>query len=488
MNFVSKDPPNSSSLPVAVIGGGIAGLAAAYQLSRYGRRVILLESAPRVGGVIRSERSPEGWLVEAGPNSFQENSRATATFLQELGLAADITPASGVAKKRFIVRGGRPCQAPMSPPSLIATPLLSSRGKLRIFRDLFFSRRSRPADVSVAAFVSEHFGSELLDYAFNPLVAGVYAGDPQKLSAQHAFPLLWKVEQSHGSLIRGLIATARDRKRRSEPKTRLISFRDGLQMLPDALARALPADCIRLNATLETLTPPATPGAPWRIGFRTTNSTRADNAESSLQVESCASVILTVPAHALAKVVIASDPTTSASSGAPANRPFAELADIAYPAVASMFLGYRREQVAHPLDGFGMLVPEVERRQILGVLFSSSLFPQRAPEGHVALTVLVGGTRQPALAHLPADRLLETIMPDLRELLGVSGEPVFIRHNVSARAIPQYNLGHERFLQVIARAEQAFDGLFVGGQVRDGISVPACLQAGLTLASRAHER
>ncbi len=481
MNVVDNDSPPATSLPIAVIGGGIAGLAAAYQLSQYGRRVILLESAPRVGGVIRSERSPEGWLVEAGPNSFQENSRAIATFLQELGLASEITPASSIAKKRFIVRGGRPCPAPMSPPSLIATPLLSGRGKLRIFRDLFFSRRTRPADVSVAAFVSEHFGAELLDYAFNPLVAGVYAGDPQKLSARHAFPLLWQAEQSHGSLIRGLIAAARDRKRRGEPKTRLISFRDGLQMLPDALARALPADCIRLNSTLETLTPPSAPGAPWRIAFRTTDPMRADNAASPLQAEDCASVLLTVPAHALAKLVITSDPQGDAESP---SRPFAELADVAYPAVASLFLGYRRDQVAHPLDGFGMLVPEVERRQILGVLFSSSLFPQRAPEGHVALTVLVGGTRQPALAHLPPDRLLEMIAPDLRELLGVSGKPVFVRHNVSARAIPQYNLGHERFLEVIARAEQAFDGLFVGGQVGDGISVPACIQAGLALAAR----
>jgi oxygen-dependent protoporphyrinogen oxidase len=152
--------------------------------------------------------------------------------------------------------------------------------------------------------------------------------------------------------------------------------------------------------------------------------------------------------------------------------------------VASLFLGYRREDVAHPLDGFGVLAPEIERRSVLGILFSSSLFAGRAPEGHVALTVMVGGVRQPDIARLPADQLLAAVDRDLKELLGVKGTPVFQRHTVWPRAIPQYNLGYERFLDTMAATERAMPGLFIGGQARDGIALPACLAAGEKLAGR----
>jgi oxygen-dependent protoporphyrinogen oxidase len=161
------------------------------------------------------------------------------------------------------------------------------------------------------------------------------------------------------------------------------------------------------------------------------------------------------------------------------------LEGIEHPPVASLFLGYRREQVAHPLDGFGVLVPEIERRSVLGVLFSSSIFPGRAPSGHVALTVMVGGSRQPEIARQPAEKLLGTIEPDLRELLGVTGAPVFQRHNFWPRAIPQYNLGHEVHLEAMSAAERAQRGLFIGGQARDGIPMPACIVAGEKLAARA---
>ncbi len=175
-------------------------------------------------------------------------------------------------------------------------------------------------------------------------------------------------------------------------------------------------------------------------------------------------------------------PRCRCASGPLAERPLAGLDAIEHPPVASLFLGFRREQVAHPLDGFGLLVPAVERRSILGVLFSSSLFPGRAPDGHVALTVLVGGTRQPGLAALPPDRLLASIRAELTSLLGVTGEPVFLRHTSWPRAIPQYNLGYEHYLGVMAGCERANPGLFIGGQARDGIALPACVAAGESLA------
>ncbi len=490
-------PPAASALPIAVIGGGITGLVAAYRLTKLGHRVRLFEASPRLGGVIRSERTPEGWLIESGPNSFQENSRETVDLLQALGLANDIVVTRPNAKKRFLVRRARLCAAPSSPPSLLTTPIFSPLGKLRVLRDLGMSARERPADVSLATLIREHFGREFLDYVFNPFVSGVYAGDPEKLSARYAFPSLWTAEQTHGSLIRGMISQARTRKRRGEPTTRLLSFRDGLQTLPDALAHALPPDTVALSSVVETLTPPFAPGSPWRLSFRRLFSPRSVSQPSTLRSQLCASftpiasssdlhsenfsaVILALPAHALAKLVF-----TTNGRRASSERPLASLAEIVHPPVASLFLGFRREQVAHPLDGFGALVPALENKKILGALFSSSLFPGRAPDGHVALTVLAGGIRQPEIARLPLDSLLAEVIPDLRSLLAVTGEPVFLRHNAWSHAIPQYNLGHERFIAAIETCEHTYARLHIGGQVRDGISIPACLQAGLALADRA---
>jgi oxygen-dependent protoporphyrinogen oxidase len=489
----------SAALPIAVIGGGITGLAAAYRLTRLGHRVRLFEASPRVGGVIRSERTPDGWLIESGPNSFQENSRETADLLTSLDLTASAVVTSPDAKKRFLVRRDRLHAAPSSPPGLLTTPIFSPLGKLRVLRDLGMSPRERPADASLATLIREHFGREFLDYAFNPFVSGVYAGDPEKLSARYSFPSLWTAEQTHGSLIRGMISQARARKHRGEPKTRLLSFRDGLQTLPDTLALALPPGTVSLSTPVESLTPPLAPGSPWRISFRHLFSSppqhtpdvpttphapgRAQTpvaSSSDLHTENFSSVILAVPAHALAKLVF-----TTNDHRALAERPLAALADVLHPPVASLFLGFRREQVAHPLDGFGALIPALENKKILGALFSSSLFPGRAPDGHVAITVLAGGTRQPEIAALPTAALLAEILADLRELLGVTGEPVFLRHNAWSHAIPQYNLGHERFLTAIETCEHTYPRLHIGGQVRDGISVPACLQAGLALADRA---
>jgi oxygen-dependent protoporphyrinogen oxidase len=255
------------------------------------------------------------------------------------------------------------------------------------------------------------------------------------------------------------MAAAKARKQRGEKAGGIFSFRRGLQTLPDTLVARLPAGALQLNARIEALLP----GSPWSLVW---------NDGTAARTESFDAVVAALPAYALAQLRF----------GTLGERPLASLEGIEHPPVASLFLGYRREQVAHPLDGFGVLLPEIERRSILGALFSSTLFPGRSPAGHVALTVLVGGTRQPEIARLPVDKLRATIQPDLRDLLGVNGEPVFQRHAFWPRAIPQYNLGFETHLAAIAAAEQAHPGLFIGGQARDGISLPACIASGERLA------
>jgi oxygen-dependent protoporphyrinogen oxidase len=231
--------------------------------------------------------------------------------------------------------------------------------------------------------------------------------------------------------------------------------------LPDAIASRLPTGTLVLNAKVENL---AT-GTKWIVGW---------NHGEGPRTESFDAVVAALPAPALAQLGFGPNTTRSLAS----------LDEIEHPPVSSLFLGFRREDVSHPLDGFGLLVPEVERRSILGVLFSSTLFAGRAPEGHVALTVLTGGTRNPDLARLSTDALAKAVEPDLHQLLGVRAEPVFRRHTFWPRAIPQYNLGYERHLASMADLERTFPGLLIGGQARDGISVPACVAAGEKLAMR----
>ena len=213
----------SSPRTVAVLGAGITGLAAAHRLGTLGHAVTVFEAAPRAGGSIQTELA-DGWLIEAGPNSFQPTQPEVQALLTELGLDAEVVAASPAAKNRFLVRDGRVIAAPLSPPALFGSPLFSFGAKLRVLRELFAPRRTRPEDVSVAQFVRDHFGAELLDYAVQPLIGGIYAGDPERLSARHAFPSLWEMEQAHGSIIRGQIAAAKARRKSGRKAAPLVSL------------------------------------------------------------------------------------------------------------------------------------------------------------------------------------------------------------------------------------------------------------------------
>uniref|UniRef100_UPI0040495676 protoporphyrinogen oxidase n=1 Tax=Cephaloticoccus sp. TaxID=1985742 RepID=UPI0040495676 len=445
---------------IAILGAGITGLTAAHRLVAVGHRVRIFEKADHAGGVIRTEQT-DGWLSESGPNSLLSGDANLTALLRELNLQDEVVEANPAAAKRYIVRDGKPVVAPLTPPQLFRSPLFSFGGKCRIFAELFKRPRRRNLDLSLANFTRDHFGQELVDYGLNPFVSGVYAGDPAKLSARYAFPSLWEAEQSHGSILRAQLAKAKLRRQSGSAAPKIISFRSGLATLTQALTRQLPADCLATNARVESLLP----GQRWSVIWHREGETHTEEFDR---------VICTLPPAAAAHLRF----------GILGERPLAVLANLPMASVSSLYLGYKRSQVTHPLDGFGMLVPATERRAVLGVLFSSTLFSDRAPDGHVALTVMAGGTGRPELAALDTDALLKRVQPDLSSLLGVSGEPVMVRHSTWSRAIPQYNLGHERYLEVMSACEQAHPGLLIGGSARDGIALPACISAGEKLARR----
>ncbi|MEO0055866.1 MAG: hypothetical protein RLZZ50_1813 [Verrucomicrobiota bacterium] len=451
---------SSSPLPVAVVGAGITGLAAAWHLMRAGRDVVVFESAAAPGGNIQSERHPDGWLIENGPNSLQETP-AVSALVQSLGLASVRQEASPAAKNRYVLRDGRLRPLPVSPPDFFISSVFSKRTKFRVFKEFFRRRHPRLHDLPLSDFFREHFGQELLDYALDPFVSGIYAGDAAKLSARHSFPSLWKAEREHGSLLRAQIASAKAKRARGEKPgpPPIVSFADGLATLPHALAAALPSRTLRLGSAVRQISP-----------------SRAGWILDASPAERFSHVLLALPAPALARLAIgAPGATTSISS----------LDHIEHPSVTALFLGFRRTDVAHPLDGFGALMPSVEKRSILGVLFNSTLFPGRTPESHVAMTVMIGGARHGDLALHPLDYQLPLVQRELAELLGVSADPVFVRRTVWPRAIPQYLLNHDAHLDVIAAAESRHPGLHIGGPVRDGIGLPACLAAGERLARAA---
>jgi oxygen-dependent protoporphyrinogen oxidase len=446
---------------VAVIGGGITGLTAAFRLQQKNIPVTLYEGSDRVGGAIQSIRR-DGYLAEFGPNTILETSPKVAALVEDLGLSERRLYSNPAAKNRYLVRGKRLIKMPDSLLEFIATPLFSPAAKFRLLFEPFISRRDELSEESVARFVERRLGREFLDHAVDALVGGIYAGDPQKLSVQHAFPKLHALEQKYGSLIKGQIFGARERKTRGEvakPNAKKFSFDDGLQVLPDTLKAKL-SDRIRLRSPVNKLTHA---GEDWIVSSPT-NEIEAEHS----------AVIFAGTAFGLSKIDIQPRGFIDVAS----------LGEIHYPPVASVVLGFRRKDIAHPLDGFGMLIPRVEGFRILGSILSSSLFLNRAPKGFVTLTSYLGGTRSPELARKTAEELFQIAEEDLRVLLGVTGEPTFKHHVLFSKAIPQYNLGYARFKKLMRDGETNMPGFFFSGHYRDGVSVSDCIVSGQEAADR----
>jgi oxygen-dependent protoporphyrinogen oxidase len=462
--------------PVAIIGAGITGLTAAFYLKRRGVPVAVYEAGARAGGVIQSIRK-DGFLAEAGPNTILETSPKIAQLIRDAGLESRKLATEPKAEARYVVRYRRPIAMPSSQLGIFTSELLSANAKFALLREPFVPRRRDGREESIAEFVVRRLNREFLDQMIDALVAGIYAGDPHKLSVQHAFPRLAELEARYGSLIKGQIFGARERKRRGEiskDRAPKFSFDEGLQVLPDTLAAQL-GDSLNLNTPVKKLTQT---GDGWRV------ATSIGEAEHS-------ALIYCGAAHKLAELQ-----TTLIRPSATLSHPMGEergegislnltaFSEIRYPPVASVVLGFRRDDVAHSCQGYGMLIPKIEGFKILGTIFSSALFPNRAPAGRVLLTSYVGGERYPELASLPPEKLAGLVCDDLRVLLGVKGQPVFQHCALYPKAIPQYNLGYGKFKDRMNEIETKARGLFFAGHYRDGVSLGDSIVSGWNIAER----
>lgn len=439
-------------MPVLVIGGGISGLACAYRLRQLGAEVRLLDAARRLGGVIQSE-SEQGFQFDLGPQSFL-SSEAALKLIAELGLQESMLQADPRAP-RFVLLGGKLVPVPMSPPALLSTSLLSRRTKLRLLSEPF--RKSQPPadDESAADFARRKFGGDLLDNLLAPFVSGVYAGDPERISFRSAFPSAHQWELEHGSVIRGAM---KSRPPKGTPRPTLTSFGGGLQTLTEALCQSLPG-CVGLGVQAMSLSRNAA-GLALQA-----------NASGGLLSHNASAIVLATPAYVTARLLAGLAPAAAEA-----------LAQIEYAPVAVANFGYRREQIQHPLQGFGFLVPRTQGVRTLGTIWGSSLFSGRAPAGMVSLTSFLAGVTDRALLDLPDDAVLQTAASENARVLGISGQPVLARLRRYTHAIPQYNLGHGQLL-ARARADIArTPGLFLSSNYLQGPAVGTCIETGIATA------
>jgi oxygen-dependent protoporphyrinogen oxidase len=350
---------------------------------------------------------------------------------------------------------------PIDPLGFFTSGFFSVRGRLRLLLEPFIPRRLD--DESVADFIRRRFGRELLDYVFDPLVGGLYAGDPEKLSISALLPRLKQLETHYGSVVRGAarkMLSGMDA--RYDPRRRMLfSFRDGMATLPHRLAAALGKQ-MRSGVRVEGMTPLA--GGGFRLKLRTQDRVEVLHADQ---------VVVALPAYAAARLLEPLSPDSAAA-----------LANIEHPPLAVVGLGYRRRNIAHPLDGLGALTPTVERRNILGFLFSSTLFAGRAPEDHALLTAYVGGARQPELACLSREDLIALVRSEAADLLDCRGVPVFESVRYWQYGLPQPDLAHPGRMQQLSNLEDEFPGLVVTGNYVAGVSTATCIDTAVASVDR----
>lgn len=451
---------------VVIVGGGLTGLSVAFRLRQLApdAAVTVLEPRDRVGGNIGTE-DHRGFRVELGPNGFLDRTPSIPNLCRDLRIAEHAVPASeGARKNRFLFLGGRLRKMPRGPLGLLFSTLLSFRAKWQLATEPWRKPRSTAGDESFHAFVSRRAGKEAADVFADALVTGIQGGDPKLLSVAASFPRLPAMEREAGSLIRGFNRAAKQRrdeaKARGEPPPgpmRMWSFRDGMQTLTDALADAL-GPCVRTNARVTSLTESASV-SPWKVYGEGRHAWSADV------------VVLACPAYEQAAIL------------AELNEPLAnEIAGIPYNRIAVVALGYRDRDCPNRPDGFGYIAPQNTGRDVLGVQWCSSIFPDRAPQGFVLWRALCGGVHRSDTVDWDDNTLVRAVHAEMKLAMGVRGEPVFVRVVRWPAAIPQYVIGHLDRLARIDEHVKQHRGLFLTGNAYRGIAMGDCVDQGEIVA------
>jgi protoporphyrinogen/coproporphyrinogen III oxidase len=443
---------------LVIIGGGITGLSLAYFLleKKPSLDIIVLESEKKAGGKIWTDRV-DGFLCEGGVNGFLDNRPKTLELASKLSL----TPlrSNDNARKRYIYSGGRLNLLPESPPAFFLSNLLSPFGRLRIVWEMFVPKWTG-GDETLAHFAIRRLGKEAYEKLIDPMASGIFAGDPYKMSLKSCFPKVYNLEQKYGSLIRGMLKLQKESKKTGKkvgtgPGGVLTSFYDGMEAVINALTLCL-GDRLRTESQVVSVDKN---GIKYSVYLSGGSNIEAD------------AVVFATPAFKTAGMIKDIDKNLHSTLG-----------EIYYPSISVVCLGYRREKIKHSLDGFGFLVPGREGRKILGTLWDSSVFPNRAPEGHVLLRSMLGGARKSELALESADKLVNIVMDELKDTMGINAQPDLAKVFTHEKGIPQYSQGHGKRLDTIAQICSKLRGLYITGNAFHGISVNDCIENSYSLA------
>ncbi|HTM55497.1 MAG TPA: protoporphyrinogen oxidase [Pirellulales bacterium] len=466
---------------ILVIGGGITGLAAAYRLTELDphRQIVLVEASDRLGGVLETVRR-DGYLIERSADNFITNVPWAVELSKRVGLGDQLLATDERLRAALVVRNGRLVRVPagfslMAPGRawpIVTTPLLSSAGKLRVLAERFVRGGAPSADESLAAFARRRLGVEAFERIVQPLVGGIYTADPEKLSLAATLPRFQEMERRWGSLTRGIreenaqvasesgFSGAVNGNDAGARYSQFVAPREGLSSLVAAVAARLPAGCVRLRSPVR------------EIRRREQGWTIVPTAGEPLD---CDAVIVTAPAPAAAKLLAGLDEKLSLA-----------LAEIEYASTAVVSLAFARNQIRKPLDGFGFVVPAIERRPILAASFASLKFPGRAPADHVLVRVFIGGACQSELLDGDDPAILEIAVEQLRMLIGAEGSPAFSDVARWPHSMPQYHIGHLERVATIERAVSAWPGLALAGNAYRGVGIPHCVHSGNQAAEKIH--
>lgn len=460
-----RDTGRDVGLRVAVVGGGLAGLAAALRLTDLGREVgkpvlvTLFEASGRLGGAIETVREA-GYLVERGADSFLTAKPAAVRLCERLGLADQLLPTDPRYRGALVLRDGRPVRVPdgfnlMTPTKLwpvVTTPILSPMGKARLLAEAVVPRRTADGDESLGSFVRRRLGREAFERLVQPLVSGIYTADPEKLSLAATLPRFPEMERKHGSLIR---ATFRNRRALSEGEANASGARYGLFAgLREGMGQLFDALRTRVRAAAEVRT-----GVRVERVRRDADGWLVETADH--QREKFDGAVVALPAYAAGAVLNDMDNELARS-----------LLKIAYASSAVVVTGHRLEDVQHPLDAFGLVIPTIENRDVLAVSFASRKFPGRAPAGCILLRTFTGGATRPDMAERTDEELVAVVRRELSSLLGVSGMPELTVVSRYERAMPQYHVGHLDLVRRIETAAARHPGLELTGSAYRGVGIP----------------
>lgn len=439
---------------IAILGAGISGLSTAYWLKKNNFDFVVLEKENHVGGSMQTIRK-DGFQIDFGPNSGLETTPIIRQIVDDIGFANEMIYASESSNKRYILRNNILHALPTSPPAFLKTKLFSTKAKVRLFTEPFIGKSKDGYYQSMSEFVKRRLGQEFLDYAIDPFVSGVFAGDPNKLSVKSAFPKLYRLEEVYGGLIKGMIKGAKERKQRAEQSkqnAKMFSFVNGMQSFAFAIANTMKEN-ILLNADVQKV---EKQNEKWKINY-------SHGGESKELVVDF--IISTIPVYAAEKLFTPIDKEFQSHAN-----------EIYYPPVMVLYLGYKKSQIETPLDGFGYLIPSKEKKNYLGAIWSSAIFPNRCDDDKAAFTLFVGGARSPHLFEMGNEKLVDIVINEFQDTMKIIGDPILVEYKLWQKAIPQYNIGYIEHENYFDKFERENKGIILSGNYRGGISVGDCIK------------